>query len=70
MVCTYIERNESVATLRYEQKEDTVLPITVISNRELRIAWQQHGLINAAYCVLYPIEILVFLLIYFKKRAK
>lgn len=70
VVCTYIERNESVATLRYEQKEDTVLPITVISNRELRIAWQQHGLIKAAYCVLYPIEVLAVLLIYLKKRAK
>ena len=70
VVCTYVERNESVSSLRYERKEDTVLPITVISNREYRLAWHQYDLINTAYCVLYPIEILVGLLIYFKKRAK
>lgn len=70
VVCTYIERNESVSSLRYEQKEDTVLPITVISNREYRLAWHRHDLINTAYCVLYPMEMIVVLLIYFKKRAK
>ena len=70
VVCTYIERNESVSSLRYEQKEDTVLPITVISNREYRLAWHRHDLINTAYCVLYPMEMMVVLLIYFKKRAK
>lgn len=70
VVCTYIQRNESAASIRYEQKEDTVLPITVISNREFQLARQQHNLINAAYCVLYPIEMLSVLLIYFKKRVK
>ena len=70
VVCTYVERNGSVSSLRYEQKEDTVLPITVISNREYQIARQQQDLINTAYCVLYPIEMLAVLLIYFKKRAK
>lgn len=70
VVCTYVERNETVASVRYEQKDGTVLPITVISHRELQLAWQQHDLINAAYCVLYPIEMLVFLLIYLKRRAK
>ena len=70
VVCTYIERNESVSSLRYEQKEDTVLPITVISNREYRLAWHRYELINTAYCVLYPLEVLAVLLIYFKKRAK
>ena len=70
VVCTYVERNESVSSLRYERKEDTVLPITVISNREYRLAWHRHDLINTAYCVLYPMEMLAALLIYLKKRAK
>ena len=70
VVCTYIERNGTVSALRYEQKEDTVLPITVISNREYQIARQQQSLINTAYCVLYPIGVLAVLLIYFKKRAR
>lgn len=70
VVCTYIQRNDSVSAIRYEQKEGTVLPITVISRRELQLAWQQHNLINTAYCVLYPIEMLAVLLIYFKKRVK
>ena len=70
VVCTYVERNRSVSSLRYEQKEDSVLPITVISNREYQIARQQYNLINTVYCVLYPIEVLAVLLIYFKKRAR
>ena len=70
VVCTYIERNRSVSALRYEPKEDTVLPITVISLREYQIASQQSIMIMTAYCVLYPIEVLAALLIYFKKRAK
>ena len=69
-VCTYIERNESVSSLRYERKEGTVLPITAISYRELRLAWQRHDLINVAYSVLYPIELIAVLFIYFKKRIK
>ena len=70
VVCTYIERNRSVSALRYEAKEDTVLPITVISLREYQIASRQSILINTAYCALYPIEVLAVLLIYFKKRTK
>ena len=70
VVCTYIERNRSVSALRYDAKEDTVLPITVISLREYQIASRQSILINTAYCALYPIEVLAVLLIYFKKRTK
>ena len=70
VVCTYIQRNESVSSVRYEQKDDTVLPITVISNREMGLARHRHDLFNTAYCVLYPIELLAVLIIYFKKRAK
>ena len=70
VVCTYVARNETAASVRYTPKDGTVLPITVISQQELRLAWHQHNLINAAYCVLYPIEVFAALLIYFKKRVK
>ena len=70
IVCTYIERNENVASIRYEPKDGTVLPITVITTGDYRAAAQLSSFIPSAYCLLYPVELAVALLAYFKKRAK
>lgn len=70
VVCTYIERNETVASIRYSAKEGTVLPILVILTADHRAASTLSNTINTLYCVIYPIEILAILLFYFKKRAK
>ena len=70
VVCTYIDRNESVSSIRYSAKDGTVLPIRVISTSEYRAASRLSSMITSAYCVLYPIELIAVLLVYFKKRAK
>lgn len=70
VVCTYIERNESVSSIRYSAKDGTVLPIHVITTGDYRAAARLSKTINALYCVIYPIELLAVILFYFKKRAK
>ena len=70
VVCTYIERNESVSSVRYSAKDGTVLPIQVITSGEYRAAVRLSKTITAVYCIIYPIELLVVLLLYFKKRSK
>lgn len=69
VVCRFVWRNHNVAIIQPSQ-EDSLLPIKVITNTTFQIASQTSQLINALYCLLYPIEFLVFLLIYFKKKAK
>lgn len=70
VVCEYIQRNEQVAYVRYEAKDGTVLPITVVSESDNRVGWARHDAVNMIYCVLYPIELVAALLVYMKKRAK
>lgn len=70
VVCEYIDRNESVVSLRYTPKDGTILPITVCTEDDLRAAQQtaaaRHVLFGAAYCL----ECLIVILIYIRKRAK
>ncbi len=70
VVCTYVHFNETVATLRYDRQDGTVLPITVISHFEFENARHLSELITGIYCILYPIELIVVLAVYYKKRAK
>ena len=70
VVCEYIDRNESVVSLRYTPKDGTILPITVCTEDDLQEARQtaavRHVIFGAAYCI----ECLAVVLVYFKKRAK
>ena len=70
VVCEYIDRNESVVSLRYTPKDGTILPITVCTEEDLQTARQtaaaRHVLFGAAYCL----ECLIVILIYIRKRAK
>ena len=70
VVCKYIDRNESVVSLRYTPKDGTILPITVCTEEDLQTARQtaaaRHVLFGAAYCL----ECLIVILIYIRKRAK
>lgn len=70
VVCTYIERNESVSSIRYSAQDGTVLPIHVITTGDYRAAARLSNTINTLYCIIYPIELLGALMVYFKKRAK
>ena len=70
VVCTYVDRNESVSSIYYTPKECTILPIHVITQNDYRFAARWANMINTLYCILYPMELLVVLLIYFKKKLK
>lgn len=70
VVCEYTRRNDQVAQIRYEAKDGTVLPITVITESDNRVGWARYETVNMIYCVLYPIELIAALLVYMKKRAK
>lgn len=70
VVCTYIDRNESVTSIRYSPKDGTVLPIQVITTDDYRAAARISEMITTAYCLLYPIELLAVLFIYLRKRMK
>ena len=68
VVCTYIDRNESVYSVRYSRQDGTVLPINVCTTSELMIAQTWAGIILSAICMMYPAEVLVGFVIYFRKR--
>ena len=70
VVCTYIERNKSVTSIRYSPKDGTVLPIQVITTDDYQAASRISEMITMAYCLLYPIELLTVLFIYLRKRMK
>jgi len=70
VVCEYIRRNETVSSIRYTPGEGTALPVTVITHSDYRAARNLSGIINGAYCLLYPLELGAALLVYFRKRMK
>ena len=69
-VCTYIQRNQNVSNIRYTAKNGTVLPIQVIMTEDYRTAVKMSNFITTVYCVLYPIELFIVLLVYFKNRRE
>ena len=71
VLCSYVQRNESVAHIRYSGSSgNTALPIQVVTTRQWNSAANLSGIINGAYCLLYPLELLAVVLAYFKKRMK
>lgn len=70
VVCRYLDRNDSVATIRYTEQDGSLLPITVVTFDDLVGGQAKSTLINAAFVTGYCLEILAVILIYFKKRAK
>ena len=70
VVCEYIDRNESVVSLRYTPKDGTILPITVCTEDDLQEAKQTAAVRHVVFGVVYCIECLAVVLAYFKKRAK
>lgn len=70
VVCEYIDRNESVVSLRYTTKDGTILPITVCTEDDLQEAKQTAAVRHVIFGVVYCIECLAVVLVYFRKRAK
>lgn len=70
VVCTYIDRNQSVSHISYSPQEGTVLPIRVVTRTDYQAGSRRSQLVTAAYCLLYPAEVLAAALVYGKKRAR
>ncbi len=70
VVCEYMERNETVASIRYSDKDGKLLPITVITYADMRGGQATMSLINSAFVVGYFLEVIVGIWIYFRKRVK
>lgn len=70
VVCTYMQRNESVSFIHYTPQEGTVLPIRVITTGDYENAVSLSSMITLGYCALYPVELLAVLLVYFRRIAR
>ncbi|MEG2138834.1 MAG: hypothetical protein RRY64_09260, partial [Oscillospiraceae bacterium] len=69
VVCRYVDRNQSVRSLRYGHPNGALLPITVFTQQDLMVARQTIALRNAIFGGIYLLEIAAILLVYFKKRT-
>jgi transcriptional regulator with XRE-family HTH domain len=70
VVCTYVQRNQNVISLRYSAQDDTVLPITVCTQADLEQAQHTAATRHVIFGAAYALECLAVVLVYFKKRAK
>lgn len=70
VVCEYQDRNESVISMQYAPKDGTVLPITVRTQEDLNEARRLASVRHAIFAVVYMVEALAALLVYFKLRKK
>lgn len=70
VLCTYMDRNKTVCSIRYTEKEGDILPITVCTYEDLEKAEgkaaRRHILFGAAYVL----ELAAALGVYFRKRAR
>lgn len=70
VACSYLDRNGSIASIRYKEKDGSLLPITVITFHELQGGIAKYNLINTAFVVLYCLEVTAAFVVYFKKRVR
>lgn len=70
VVCEYLALNKSVVSMQYVPKDGTILPITVFTDADLQEARQTAAIRHVIFGVVYGMECLAVVLIYFKKRAK
>ncbi|MBP3700841.1 MAG: helix-turn-helix transcriptional regulator [Lachnospiraceae bacterium] len=69
VVCVYIKRNHSVTMVETSDSED-LLPIRTITQDQWRVGRTKYQLIQNAFAVVYGLEIVGAVLVYYKKRAK
>lgn len=70
VVCEYIDRNETVYSIRYSVQEDTVLPITVHTHRDLDNARAVVRGRNIMFAFGYGLEVLAVVAFYLIKRQR
>ncbi|MEG1191376.1 MAG: hypothetical protein RSD48_08055, partial [Oscillospiraceae bacterium] len=70
VVCSYIERNQSVLSLRYGHSNGEVLPITAFTQQDIMAVQRTIALRNAIFGGFYLLEIATAFFVYFKKRKR
>lgn len=69
-MCKEIKRNKNVVSVRYAEKDGTLLPITVYTYEDLQRAEDQVSVQHVIFGCIYSLEAMAVLVFYFKKRAK
>ena len=69
-VCQYKDQNYEVCAIKYNEKKGTILPITVITYEKFHYAVLQISVTQNIFKGIYILEMILFLLVYFRKRAK
>lgn len=69
-VCIYVQRNQNVVSIRYTEKDSSLLPITVCTYDDLREAEHKAAVRHVIFGCLYALEAAAVLTFYFKKRAR
>lgn len=70
VVCAFVQRNQNVASIRYTEKDGSLLPITVCTYDDLREAEYKAEICHVVFACLYVLEIVAVVAFYFIKRAK
>ncbi|MEG1103554.1 MAG: helix-turn-helix transcriptional regulator [Oscillospiraceae bacterium] len=70
VVCKFIERNQSVWSLRYGHMNGEILPITVFTQEDIMAARRRINARNAIFAGIYLLETATAFLVYFKKRTR
>lgn len=70
VVCTYIQRNENVASMSFTWVENELVSIKVITSDQLRVAWQRQTLMNEVFIAVYIVEAAVCLIVFLSKKKK
>lgn len=68
LLCEYLYRNESVATIEYNEKSDDLLPITVYTDEEFRGKRSFINQANTFFMFIYSAELALAAAIYIFKR--
>ena len=68
VVCSYIQRNQSVVSIRYSPRDGTLLPITVFTQSDVNQAQQTAAIRHVIFAVVYCVEVAGTLILYLKKR--
>lgn len=70
VVCTYLDRNQSVVSLSWTAGEGTALPIYVRTQQAVNAARQTAALRHVLFAGIYALELLGCIVFYFKKRSR
>ena len=68
VVCSYIQRNQSVVSIRYSPRDGTLLPITVFTQSDVNQAQQTAAIRHVIFAVVYCVEVAGALILCLKKR--